>query len=365
MTHDTLSGGVFMQSKSNGSQAILRIITCAGAIVCVVLTLLVIGIHGGNASLKPVRAYAEPNQTISQIKATEDTTATIKFAQDVYIVSDNSSITVDLIVVGASNSAGWEAVLVYNPAFLTPTQVTPGAFLSGSGRTQDVLGPRETIPGRLLIGSSTHGTALPVNGSGVLAHITFNVLATGRTLVTIDNGLLVALPNVGIVEVQPTTVRGTEIVHDSPLAVVLAHLDATSTGSGVALTWETVSEIDNLGFDVYRNSTPSAPGAQQVFVPSLAPGNSQGASYQWLDTNVSPGSTYFYWLENVSTGGIATRHGPIGIEYQSPTAVKLTDLVVDRGATLTHLWWWVTLACIAVVFAGGVYSVWKHHQRNL
>ena len=176
-----------MQIRRHGSHVLFRVMKHAGVIVCVALTLLVVEIHRDHFFPQWVpRAYAEPHQSIASLTTTEALTATIKSAQNVYVVPEIPSITVDLVVEEAGNLAGWEAVLVYDPAFLAPTQMTPGDFLSGSGRIQDVLGPREIVPGRLLIGSSTHGTAPPVNGNGVLAHITFSVLNTGRTLVNID-----------------------------------------------------------------------------------------------------------------------------------------------------------------------------------
>jgi hypothetical protein len=335
----------------------------AGVIVCIALTLLVVEIHRDHYFPQSVsRAYAEPHRSIASLTTTEALTATIRFAQDIYVVPENPSITVALVVEDAESLAGWEAVLVYDPAFLVPTQMTPGDFVSGSGRIQSVLGPREAVPGRLLIGSSTHGTALPVNGNGVLAHITFSVLNTGRTLVNIDNDVLASLPDIGIVEVQPATNVGTEIVQNAPLAVALARFDATAMASGVLLTWETVSEIDNQGFHVFRSSTPDAPGTVQAFVPSLVPGNSQGASYQWLDTDVSPGGTYFYWLEDVTTSGILTLHGPVRIELQTPTAVKSSDLVVESATALIDPWW-LALAGVVAVLVGGAYSVWKYAQR--
>jgi hypothetical protein len=352
-----------MQTSSNGSHVILRVMKLAGAIVCVALTLFVVESHRDRFfSQRAPRAYAESQQSMASLTTTEALTATLKFAHAVYVVPENASITVDLVVEDASDLAGWEAVLVYDPAFLAPTQLTAGDFLAGSGRVQDVLGPRETVPGRLLIGSYTHGTTPTVNGNGVLAHVTFSALSAGRTLVNIDNTVLVSLADLGIVEVQPATSFGTEIVYDTPLAVALASLDATATASGVMLTWETVSEIDNQGFHVLRSASSGASATAQAFVPSLAPGSSQGARYEWLDTDVSPGSTYFYWLEDIATSGIITRHGPVRIELQTPTAVKSGDLVAGSASTSFDLWW-LALLCVAATLVGGALGVWKYAKH--
>jgi hypothetical protein len=36
-----------------------------------------------------------------------------------------------------------------------------------------------------------------------------------------------------------------------------------------------------------------------------------GAAYTWRDASVSPGPTYYYWLEGVDIYGTAPEHGPV------------------------------------------------------
>jgi len=84
-----------------------------------------------------------------------------------------------------------------------------------------------------------------------------------------------------------------------PLAVTLASFEAQAQTNSILLTWETVSEIDNAGFNLYRSNSSAGPGELQAFVPSAAPGSSQGAIYEWTDLDVQPGVTYFYWLEAI------------------------------------------------------------------
>jgi hypothetical protein len=36
-----------------------------------------------------------------------------------------------------------------------------------------------------------------------------------------------------------------------------------------------------------------------------------------------PGTTYFYWLEDVPFAGAPTRHEPVSVTYIAPTAVGL------------------------------------------
>ena len=92
---------------------------------------------------------------------------------------------------------------------------------------------------------------------------------------------------------------------NSPLAVTLEAFSAQATSGGVTLTWETVSEVDNAGFDIYR--ARSEPGTwtrlNPAMIPSMGPGASGGYSYTWMDTTAQPGATYFYRLEGVGLRG--------------------------------------------------------------
>jgi hypothetical protein len=114
-----------------------------------------------------------------------------------------------------------------------------------------------------------------------------------------------------------------------PLAVTLASFDVQAQADHVLVSWETVSELGNAGFNLYRTSAAAAqPGPADLlaFVSSQAPGASQGASYGFRDSNVLAGQVYWYWLADVDLGGATTLHGPVSIVYSAPTAVGLTIL---------------------------------------
>jgi hypothetical protein len=101
----------------------------------------------------------------------------------------------------------------------------------------------------------------------------------------------------------------------TPTGVTLASL-AVVPGAGGALVvqWETVSEIDNLGFSVYRAESADGPLVQlnASLIPSqVPPGSPIGASYEFVDDSVVPGVRYYYWLEDVDVYGVAALHGPV------------------------------------------------------
>jgi hypothetical protein len=95
--------------------------------------------------------------------------------------------------------------------------------------------------------------------------------------------------------------------------VELVSFTATQQGTAVRLAWETTSELDNVGFNLYRAESSDGQWLQlnQALILSQAPGSPEGASYQFVDASVRPGVVYYYWLEDVERNGLITRHGPV------------------------------------------------------
>ncbi len=150
-------------------------------------------------------------------------------------------------------------------------------------------------------------------------------------------------------------------VSEGSLAVTLASFTADAQADGVRVGWETTSEINNAGFNLYR--AESASGAQTKLnadlIPSQAPGSSQGALYEYLDANVASGQTYWYWLESVDISGATTLNGPVSVDVSAPTAVALTDLQAD-SSTAAQMPWLVA----AVAVAGLGLLVGSRRRRN-
>ena len=121
---------------------------------------------------------------------------------------------------------------------------------------------------------------------------------------------------------QPSTVTFTV---DQPLAVILASFGASQHGNAVRVAWETVSELENSGFALYRSATADGPAELVATLPSQAPGSTQGASYVYDDPIVAAGQIW-YWLDDIALNGVVTRHGPVSVTVQTPTAVTLGGL---------------------------------------
>jgi len=96
----------------------------------------------------------------------------------------------------------------------------------------------------------------------------------------------------------------------------LISFDAENTPEGVLLSWETASEVDNLGFNIYRAETPEAEKVRvnPTMILSKVMGGTSGAFYEYLDEDVDAGTTTYYWLEAVDFGLTTTLYGPISAE---------------------------------------------------
>ncbi len=106
---------------------------------------------------------------------------------------------------------------------------------------------------------------------------------------------------------------------DQSLPVTLTFFNAKLVQNGVQLLWQTASEVENLGFNVYRARQEAkdfsliASFTTNEQLKGLG-NSSTGKSYSFTDTtNLNPGSTYFYLLEDVSLTGATEKHGLVSI----------------------------------------------------
>jgi hypothetical protein len=95
-----------------------------------------------------------------------------------------------------------------------------------------------------------------------------------------------------------------------PAAVTLKNFSATITEDGVMLNWETLSEVNTLGFNLYRSETLEAEKVRvnsELILSNLAPGSLEGALYEHLDG--ANAAEAYYWLEEIEIDGTATSYG--------------------------------------------------------
>lgn len=99
-----------------------------------------------------------------------------------------------------------------------------------------------------------------------------------------------------------------------PVGVTLASLTVSPQQGAVLVAWETVTETNTLGFNLYRARPRYGPRVRLngELIEGQAPGSSAGAAYTWYDEGLGPG-IYYYWLEAVDLHGATRRHGPVSV----------------------------------------------------
>ena len=90
----------------------------------------------------------------------------------------------------------------------------------------------------------------------------------------------------------------------NPQAVTLENFTAMPGPAGVELVWETASELDCLGFNLYRRDAAADwRRLNPEPIPCQSPGAALAHTYHWSDQDVAPGQTYAYRLENIALDG--------------------------------------------------------------
>jgi hypothetical protein len=99
---------------------------------------------------------------------------------------------------------------------------------------------------------------------------------------------------------------------EPPTLIELASFEAQGAWGRTILRWETASETDNAGFNVYRSETAEGEFVRinAVIIPAKGSAT-EGASYKFVDWKAQRDKTYYYKLEDVDLAGNTTFHGPV------------------------------------------------------
>jgi autotransporter-associated beta strand protein len=101
----------------------------------------------------------------------------------------------------------------------------------------------------------------------------------------------------------------------APTAVRLTKFNAASFDNGVAISWESGFEVNNLGYNIYREQngvrTRVTPAPVAGSALKVGPGArmTAGYSYSWLDPDGTPGALYY--LESIDLNGTRVMSGAV------------------------------------------------------
>ncbi len=222
---------------------------------------------------------------------------------------DATTIRIDRSIAGNNDDIEeivWQAVELRDGS-----EVLRGnaSFATGVSQTLVSLGGRTVDPS----GAVAFASVQPVGGQNMgaspyaaddIVGVCAVTMDLAPTFVTMDRDNTASTCDVGwfVVQFAPTATT----------AVELAELVATGSDGSVELEWETGSEMNNLGFHLYRSTSESGPWER--ITSSLIPGlgsSPEGARYGYRDTGLVNGIPCFYLLEDVETTGRTERHGPV------------------------------------------------------
>lgn len=104
---------------------------------------------------------------------------------------------------------------------------------------------------------------------------------------------------------------------ESPSVITLAYFDAEAGDDGtVTLSWETATEIDNAGFNIYRSKHRNGTYTKINNALITAKGDAtSGTTYSFADTPRR--GTYYYRLEDIDTNGVSIMHDPVRVRVTS------------------------------------------------
>jgi hypothetical protein len=109
--------------------------------------------------------------------------------------------------------------------------------------------------------------------------------------------------------------------------VELASFSAHAGVGTVELAWETASELDNLGFNVYRSSDEGFKVMLNAFPIPGAGTTLHPQQYTFIDKGVTAGAMYRYWLEQVDFQGTTAMFGPVTVQVPADLPGVLTVAV--------------------------------------
>jgi hypothetical protein len=145
--------------------------------------------------------------------------------------------------------------------------------------------------------------------------------------------------------------------------IVLASFDASLLDQEIKVSWDTASEIDNAGFNIWRSEARN--GMYTKVNTSIIPAEGEGgggALYEYLDSDVGAGATHYYKLEAMDIFGVGRFFGPVSVVGSSAwgaaaAQAKTTNHRSTDGSILLNILSMMLPAAVLVL-------AWKRARRR-
>ena len=245
------------------------------------------------------------------LNKTQAVGTTVQLVPQASTVDAGTTFTINLTITDVTDLAVWEFRIFYLRTILNCTSAAKGPFLEKDGSSQfftfSIYNAYNATHGCVLLGASLLGAVPGVNGSGLLARITFKAVGGGDTQLVFDND-----PTWSFLKDSTPPPR-----HPIPYTAVDGTVHVAGSGPDIAIT--NVSPVKNVvcqGYSVNINVTSSNNGGLTgIFNLSL-----------YADAAMIGNQTILLGIggSNVTTFLWATTGVPIGVHtiwaYAQPAA---------------------------------------------
>lgn len=240
------------------------------------------------------------------------------------VTAENVSLvdTLDPWLDYISDQAGYTYTVKINGVDVSPTPVcnwVDDAVSDGKGGTFSCANLGNLISTQV---ATVTFWVVPVTGAPVYSFIENGTCTQNPSMQDTSPVDICNLVSVATTSTELTTTNNVDSEPADigvPLAVELSRFEVSKTGSkNIFLVWETVSEQEVVGFNVFRSGKPEKKNRLLTaeIIGALYPGELSGAVYTFRDSTVKPFKTYYYWLEAISQDGSVELYGPISAQLK-------------------------------------------------
>jgi hypothetical protein len=124
-------------------------------------------------------------------------------------------------------------------------------------------------------------------------------------------------------------------LNETESGVTLITFDAVAVDGGVAVRWDAREDDNHAGYNLYRSAGRERTADRTRLNGELITGTTP---YTYTDGDVTAGTTYSYWLEDVDVSGRTSTHGPAVVTFGAkPYAFALAQNYPNPAAGETTI----------------------------
>ncbi|MBD3387300.1 T9SS type A sorting domain-containing protein, partial [candidate division KSB1 bacterium] len=242
----------------------------------------------------------------------------------VYLKDKHLLILFDKVVVANNTEKSWTIDPVSAPEL-----VANGIYKISNGSGACFL--RRMLPENMNIASqstSKFQTTTSLASDSLLIHL-FQISDAGQNLsssrIVIDQAeLFDASPNRAGIQIGEWKIYFEEdqiSIENNALDVHLVSFSGHLKNNHIVLTWRTISETNNIGFEIERRSEAD-PFRLIGFVKGQGNGQA-GYRYEFVDTTFESGNTYYYRLKQINQDGTFQYSPTVRMDIAAPQELTL------------------------------------------